>query len=175
MVVAYPVNQAACWIFRAIAGHDSRHYVSGLKKAFIFTIAIPLMAGFCLIYSYLWGFGPAINHILYSTVTSLLLLHMVFINSAKIPFVNLHKNSNHNHRILWPPIFIGAFLFTTFFSKLGIFLIKNPEYYLIYYLAVMAIYFMTRWVHYYYYRELVFTYNAALQKVIVGFKLDPKK
>lgn len=175
IVISFPVNPAASWIFQINNHQDNRNFASGLKKAFIFTIIIPIIFGSYLFYSYLWGFGPSVNHTLFTLVTSLLLLHLVFINSTKIPFVNFHKNSNHPHRIQWPLIFIGAFIFTYSFSKLGIFLIKNPEYYTLYYVILLAIYFLTKWIHSYYFKELVFTYNTALQKVIVGLDPDAQK
>jgi hypothetical protein len=174
-VIAYPVNQAADWIFQINSDPDKRHFVNGLKKAFTLTIIIPVVFGFYLIYSYLWGFTPAANHTLFTLVTSMLLLYMVFLNSARIPFISIYKNSLKFHRIMWPFIFTGALLFSYFFSKLGIFLIRNPEYYILYYSAVSAIYFLSKWIHYYHFRELIFTYNTVLEKVIVGLDLDPKK
>lgn len=174
-VIAFPINPPASWIFHINSDHDNRYFISGLKKAFTFTVVIPAMVVFYLIYYYLWGFIPAINHTLFLLVTSMLLLHLVFSNSSKIPFVNLDKNPEQHQKILWPFIFLGAFLFTYCFTKLGIFLIENPPYYILYYLAVSAFYFLTRWIHYYHFRELIFTYHPALEQVIVRLELDSKK
>jgi len=174
-VISHPVNITANWIFRFPKNYDERFFVKGLKKAFFFTAFIPFFILLFSFYLYIWGIRPAIYHSLFFTAIFLLLINVFFSNYSKIPFISRYVSGKINNRLLWPFLMIGFLVYMYIFTVMGIFLIQKPEYYIIFYAIVMFISFLLKWVYYYYHQELVFTYNKALESVIVGLDFDHKK
>ena len=174
-VVAHPVHLESNWIFILKENNDKRYFVKGLKKAFIFSNILPLFLVLFLFYFYLWGLKSSLYHSLFCIATGLLLINILFTNYVKVPFISSYQDTKYNHKILWPFYLVGFLFFMYFFSVLGIFLIRNPEYYILYYISIFILFFLMKWVHYYYNKELVFTYNKALEQVIVGLDFDSKE
>lgn len=174
-VISHPVNITANWIFRFPKNYDERFFVKGLKKAFFFTAFVPFFILFFCFYLYIWGFVPAIYHSLYFTAIFLLLINIFFSNYSKIPFISRYVSGRMKKKMLWPFLLAGFFVFLYIFTMIGIFLLKNPEYYFIFYAVVMVISFLLRWIYHYYHHELVITYNKALARVIVNLDFEHKK
>ncbi|MCK4836114.1 MAG: hypothetical protein KAT17_05735, partial [Candidatus Aminicenantes bacterium] len=90
-----------------------------------------------------------------------------------IPFISPPERKRRNHKVSGLTFLIGFFSFTYLFSVLGIYLIRNPEFYILFYLSVIMIFFLMKWIYYYYHGELIFTYNKVLDRVMVNLEFDP--
>ncbi len=173
ITITHVVNPAANWIFTLKPPKDSRHFLSGAKKAFTFSIILPLLMILLFIYFYLWGLLAAASHLFYCLACSLLLINLLFINYPYIPFISPPERKRRNHKVSGLTFLIGFFSFTYLFSVLGIYLIRNPEFYILFYLSVIMIFFLMKWIYYYYHGELIFTYNKVLDRVMVNLEFDP--
>jgi hypothetical protein len=172
-VITYPVNQEANWIFSLKPNTNHWLVARGLKRAFMFSIVFPLMGIMFFFYLYLWGFLPALGHVLFCTTITFLLISILFANYRKLPFISPRVNQKANHLILRSFLLASFLFFIYLFSRLGKYLIENPEYYFLFYLFISMVFFLMQWIRYYLQKELVFSYNPILERVMVGIHLDP--
>jgi hypothetical protein len=171
-VITHPVSQKANWIFSLKSFQDPWQVTRGLKRAFIFSIVLPLMGTVFVVYFTLWGFLPALGHVTYCTTAAFLVINILFANYRKLPFVSPQQNHKSNHRIFKTFLLVLFVFFIYVFSWLGKFLIENPEFYILYYLSISILFFMLQWIQSYLQKELVFSYNPILERVIVRLQVD---
>lgn len=171
-VITYPVNQKANWIFTLKPYPDPWQVTRGLKRAFIFSIVFPLMGVIFVIFFHMWGFFPALGHVMYCTTAAFLLINILFANYRKLPFISPRQDQKSKNRIFKPFILVLLLFFIYLFSCLGKHLIENPEFYILYYLSISILFFMLQWIQYYLQKELVFSYNPILERVMIQLRAE---
>jgi len=146
VVVMHPISEAANWVFRLTEPKNPTHCMKGLKKVFFLIGILPVFILVFLFYLYCWGLVPAVFHSLFSAVTAWLFLEIFFINYEKMPFVSGYVPGKAKIKYLWALYLVGFVAYTWDFSALGLFLIKNPLFYIIYYiLAADVLYLIKRY------------------------------
>lgn len=170
MTITHVVHPPANWIFVLNPREESNFFLSGVKKAFAFSIVLPPMLAFFFIYLYLWDIGAAAGHTFYCLACASFLMNLVFIHYSGIPFIDSPKKSNG--RLSGFAFLIGFLGFSYLFSALGLYLLKNPAYYILFYFSLILVFLILKWIDFYYHRRLVFTYNRVLDRVMVHLEGD---
>jgi len=144
VVVMHPISEAANWVFRLTEPKNPTHCMKGLKKVFFLIGILPVFILVFLFYLYCWGLVPAVFHSLFSAVTAWLFLEIFFINYEKMPFVSGYVPGKAKIKYLWALYLVGFVAYTWAFSALGLFLIKNPLFYIIYYILAADVLYLIR-------------------------------
>jgi hypothetical protein len=140
MVVRHPVDLKANWIFRISPVDRSLHYLKALKKSLFFTAVLPVIIFLYPFYHYFWGMKNAIYHSFFSMTIALLMMEICFVNFRKIPFAAEYNPEKYKMRYYWPVYFLIFLEYYISLSRLGLSLITNPSYYIVFYAAVLVIY-----------------------------------
>jgi hypothetical protein len=144
MVVMHPITPEANWIFRLTCRERRKHYLRGLRKAFFFIGMGPLFLLLFIFYFVCWGFLPALYFSLFVFSAALLVLEITFADYWKMPFVSGYVPGKLNIRDYWI-FYAGAFLAYVFgFTTLGIFLMKRPLLFIVYYALFFGVIFLLR-------------------------------
>jgi hypothetical protein len=85
---------------------------------------------------------PAFFHSLFSAATAWLFLEIFFINYEKMPFVSGYVPGKANIKYFWALYLVGFAVYTQAFSVLGLFLMKNPVFYIIYYIVAADVLYL---------------------------------
>ena len=170
MTITHGVHPPANWIFILKNQNDNHSFLSGVRKAFTFSIILPLMIALFFVYLYLWNLPAAAGHTLYCLACFSLLMNLAFLHYSGLPFID--STGKTNGKISGFAFFTGLLVFSYLFSRLGLFLLRNPEYYLLFYLALILVFFLLKWIDYYFHRKLVFSYNRILDRVMVHLEQD---
>jgi hypothetical protein len=143
-VVLHPITEEANWVFRITEQKNPTHCMMGLKKVFFLIGILPVFILVFLFYLYCWGLVPAFFHSFFSAATAWLFLEIFFINYEKMPFVSGYVPGKANIKYFWALYLVGFAAYTWAFSVLGLFLMKNPLFYIIYYILVADVLFLIR-------------------------------
>jgi hypothetical protein len=171
-VMRYPINREANWLIRVTENQHKIHYIAGVKKAVFFFAVFPFLILLFLFYTYFWGFKPAIYHICFSTAAAILVMEVFFINYRKMPFVSSYLPGNSKFKY-WGMFYIIAFIFYLWqFTALGLFLIKNPGYYLAFYPGAAMIYMLFKGYQYKKNRVYNFIYEEEPEAFFLSLGLD---
>jgi hypothetical protein len=172
MVIKTPVVFEANWIFRMTEKKEKKHYLAGFKKALFFYAIFPLFILLLLFYSFIWGFKLAIYHSFFGITIAWLLMETFFIKYRNMPFASNCLPYKANLKYSW---FIYLFLFSLYLTNmtaLGIFLIKNPIYYIIFYVAAFIILIVLKLYRYKTKEEFNFIYDEEAEPVLLSLNLD---
>jgi hypothetical protein len=172
MVTRNPVEFEANWIFRITEKKDKKHYLAGLKKALFFYAVFPLFILLFVFYCFSWGFEPAIFHSFYGITIAWILMEAFFIDYRNIPFTSQclpYKTNFVYSLMLYAFVFI---VYNTLFSALGLFLITNPHYYFIFYIAAFIILLAFRFYHQKTNKEFEFVYDLEIEPMFLSLELD---
>jgi hypothetical protein len=146
VVILHPVTVEANWIFRITEKKNPRHFMIAIKKVFLVVGIFPVLVLLFIFYLYCWGFVYSILHSIFCTATAWLFLEIFFINYEKIPFVSTYVPGKANIKYFWAIYLAGLAFYIWAFTALGLFLIKSPIFYIIYYiLLVDALYLIHRY------------------------------
>jgi hypothetical protein len=144
VVVLHPITEEANWVFRITEQKNPTHCMKGLKKAFFLIGILPVFILVFFFYLYCWGVVPAVFHSLFSAATAWLFLEIFFINYEKMPFVSTYVPGKANIKYFWALYLVGFVAYTWAFSSLGLFLMQNPLYYIIYYILVADVLYLIK-------------------------------
>jgi hypothetical protein len=144
VVVLHPITEEANWVFRITEQKNPTHCMTGLEKVFFLIGILPVFILVFLFYLYCWGLVPAVFHSLFSAATAWLFLEIFFINYEKMPFVSGYVPGKANIKYFWALYLVGFAAYTWAFSGLGLFLMKNPLFYIIYYIVVADVLYLIR-------------------------------
>lgn len=145
MVTRNPVVYEANWIFRMTEKKNKKHYMAGFKKALFFYAVFPLVMLLLLFYSFSWGIKLALYHSLFSMMLAWLFIEILFMNYKNMPFASECLPYKANLKYSWLIYVILFAVITTNLTALGLFLIKNPVYYLVFYLVAFAFLIGLKW------------------------------
>ena len=171
-VIRYPINRNANWVIRLTESARKVDYVAGVKKAVFFFGVFPFFLLLFVFYSYFWGFLPAIFHIAFSTVMAVLLIEACFFNYRKMPFVSSYVpgNSGLKYYLIW--VVFAFIIYVLQFTTVGLFLLKHPVYYLVFYPGAAMVYAVFKWHQYKRNREYVFVYEEEPEPYFLSLDLD---
>ncbi|UCH94644.1 MAG: hypothetical protein JSV88_30875 [Candidatus Aminicenantes bacterium] len=139
MIVRHPIMLSANWIFQLTERNEKKHYMKGIKKAFLFLLGFPLFIGLFIFYLYCWGFQLAVFHSFYSAAIFLWLLEMFFNTYKKIPFAGEFEPGKPNIKIYWPLILGGFLEWYVLLSNIGLILLNWPKYYILFFLVIFVL------------------------------------
>jgi hypothetical protein len=114
-VFAVPAELRANWVFRVSDRGEARRCLAGVKKAMMVFGVLPLFALLLPLHVLLWGWRPALLHILFGTVVSWLLVEVLLASFEKLPFTCSYLPGKANLKVSWP---IYLFGFTTYLSTM---------------------------------------------------------
>lgn len=144
VVVMHPISEEANWVFRLTEQKNPIHCMKGLKKVFFIIGIFPVFILVFLFYLFCWGILLAVFHSLFSAATAWLFLEIFFINYKKMPFVSTYVPGKANIKYFWALYLVGFVVYTWAFSVLGLFLMKNPLFYIIYYILVADVLYLIK-------------------------------
>ena len=144
VVVMHPISEGANWVFRLTEQRNPTHCMKGLKKVIFLIGILPVFILVFLFYFYCWGVMTAVFHSFFSAITAWLFLEIFFINYQKMPFVSGYVPGKAKIKYFWALYLVGFVAYTWFFSALGLFLIKNPLFYIIYYILVADVLYLIK-------------------------------
>jgi hypothetical protein len=169
MTITHAVHPPANWIFVLKSSRENNFFLTGVKKAFVFSMILPLLVSLFFIYLYLWNLPAATGHTFFCLACAILLMSLVFIHYPQIPFINPPPSNGRMYTFFFLTGFLG---FSYLFSLLGLFLLKNPEYYILFYLSVALAFFLLKWIDYTAQGKLTFTYDKLLDRVMIHLEQD---
>ena len=172
VAVLHPIAEEANWIFRITELGSPIYYLRGLKKAFFLMGILPLFFVLFFFYFFCWGFLPALYHSLFAIGAVLLLVESFFMDYSKMPFASGYVPGKANIKAFWFLYTAGFAGFVYLFSKLGIFLLRNPLYYMFYYLAVFALLWLSKQYRRRKLKEFHFVFDEEPEPAMLGLGLD---
>ena len=106
-LVNLPLAADANWVFRLTERPARAAYFSGMKKAIVFRVLLPLFGSLLPLYGLLWGLPTALLHLAFGLVLGLILLEGLFVGYAKIPFACSPAPGRTGLHVLWLFYFLG--------------------------------------------------------------------
>jgi hypothetical protein len=110
IVFTIPAELRANWVFQIAEDEDRLDSFAGVRKVMIVRATLLLVALFP-IYAILWGWPPALQHLVFSLVLSLMLIELLMTNFRKIPFTCSYQPGRANITVLG---ILYGFAFTTY-------------------------------------------------------------
>jgi len=172
LIVIYPIMLEANWIFKISELIQIKNYIKGFKKALIFSSVLPLAIITYPIYHYFWGMKLAIYHTLYCLFIALLLLEVCFINFRKLPFASEYVSGKLKLKYFWPYLLLGFFGYFFSLSKLGVYLLNNPHYYVFFFSIAFILYLGLKFYENHKIKELHLIYEEEPESVMLTLGLD---
>jgi hypothetical protein len=173
MIIRHPINLEANWLFQLTETEEKKHYIRGMKKALYFFGGVPGFVLLFIFYFYCWGYPLAVYHSLYSLGIFLLFVEVIFHRYKKIPFAGTHDPGKPNIKLYWP-LYAAGFLegFVTF-SILGLTLMREPRYYILFFAAVLGLKMLLVFRRYEKYKdeEFRFIYEEEPEEVMMTLNL----
>lgn len=172
VVVLHPVVEEANWVFRITELNSPIYYLRGLKKAFFFVGMLPLFCALFFFYYFCWGFMPALYHSLFALGAAFLLVEIFFMDYSKMPFASGYVPGKANIKTFWFLYTAGFAGFVYLFSKLGILLLRNPLYYMVYFAAVATLLWLARQYRHRKLKEFRFVFEEEPEPAMLSLGLD---
>lgn len=117
MVFTIPAELRANWIFQLAEDENRVECLAGARKAMVVPVVLTLALLFP-IYLALWGWPPAIMHLVFSLMLSLILVESLLLNFRKIPFTCSFQSGKANITVLgvfyWSAFTTYAYTMATF-------------------------------------------------------------
>lgn len=173
MIVRHPIMLKANWIFQLTEIKEKKHYINGLKKAIEFLLGLPIFIVLFIFYFFCWGLQPAVYHSLYSGAFFLLLMEISFNSYKRMPFAAEFEPGNPNHKLYWPLYVIVFFESLLIFSNLGLILIEQPHYYLLFFpvLSGLQVWLSRSRCQMYKSEDFRFLYTAEPRELMLSLKI----
>lgn len=145
ILVEHPASLGANWVFKMSCRQDIEPYLKGTKKAMYVYAFLPFSLVMMILYTSLWGIGPAFIHVVYSTLTGLLWYEAFFIGYTKIPFTSEYDPGAVDLKTTWFLFGIIFLLYYYIFIHLGLLLQLNPVMNVVFYIAASGILYWFKW------------------------------
>ncbi len=125
-LVNVPLAADANWIFRLTERPGPAAYLNGMKKAIVILILGPLFVVLVPLYSLLWGLPTALLHLGFGFVLGLVLLEVLFLGYAKIPFACSQAPGKPGLHLTWMLYVLGFLVYVPTMSSLEQRLFRDP-------------------------------------------------
>jgi hypothetical protein len=169
-----PASIEANWVFQITERAPRRHYFAAFKKAVFIETLFPLFVLVFILYSYLWGWKPALLHSLYCLAASVLLMEALFLRYPKIPFTCTYVPGKAKVHVYWLPYVIAFIVYTSFLSSYERYLFSFPRYFLNYFLVCGVLFAASRlYQDFYIYRRRPIVYYEEPEPVMISLESPP--
>ncbi len=112
-VFGVPAELPANWVFRVSDRGEARRCLAGVRKAMVVLGIVPLFALLAPLHALLWGWRPALWHMIFGAAIAVLLVDVMLANFEKFPFTCSYLPGKANLKVSWPVYLFG---FTTYVS-----------------------------------------------------------
>ena len=107
-VVPVPAELRSNWVFQVSwTGHFGR-YLAGVRRAFAFTLAMPLLLALLPVHAVWLGLPVALSHLAVGWLSSLVLIELLFVGCRKLPFTCSYAPKG-TFKYAWPG-YVAAFV-----------------------------------------------------------------
>jgi len=113
VLVNQPVAPEANWVFRLTETPRTGKYLSGLKKAVIIKLILPLFGGVFAVHVWLWDARAALLHAAFGLVISVLAVEAAFYHFRKIPFACTYVPGKFKLHLTVMPFSLGLLVIMT--------------------------------------------------------------
>jgi hypothetical protein len=113
VLVNQPAAPEANWIFRLTETPRTGKYLSGLKKAVIIKLILPLFGGVFALHFWLWDARAAFLHAAFGLVISVLAVEAAFYHFRKVPFACTYVPGKFKLYLTAMPSFLGLLVILT--------------------------------------------------------------
>ncbi len=121
-----PAELQSNWLFRVSGRTDAAPYMPGVRKAAALFGIAPLFAVLLPIHIAIWGWLPGCIHVVFGSVTAWLLLDVLLLGFAKLPFTCSYVPGKANVRGFWP-LYAGGFLaYVALLTGFEILILRKP-------------------------------------------------
>lgn len=110
-VVAIPADLRSNWVFRTCWTGGLRRYLTGVRRAAVAVVVVPLLVALLPLHASWWGWGLALRHLAVGLLASLVLVEAAFLGCRKLPFTCSYV-AKGTFKFLWPA-YLAAFLAST--------------------------------------------------------------
>jgi hypothetical protein len=125
-VFTVPAELPANWVFRIAGSGDINHYMGGVRKAVVLIGILPLYALLLPVHVAIWGWMAACVHILFGSIVAYLLMDVLLVGFAKLPFTCSYVPGKANLRTFWW-LYVAAFgIYVSFFSGFEYVILERP-------------------------------------------------
>ncbi len=166
--VLVPTSGEANWIFRLTEKAPRARYFTGLKKAFVVRILVPLFSIIFLFYALLWNFKYAGLHVLYAFALALVLLELFFWKFNKFPFACLSLPGKMKFQFYWIAYAFGGYAFIRGSSLLEKYFFEDIGNFWIFFGAVIVLLIGLRtYQNIFYYSKARLIFEEAPEKTLI--------
>ena len=113
VLVNQPVASEANWVFRLTETPRRGKYLSGLKKAIVIKLILPLFGGVFALHFWLWGARTAFLHAAFGMVISVLAVEAAFYHFRKVPFACTYVPGKFKLHLTVIPSLLGLIVIMT--------------------------------------------------------------
>jgi hypothetical protein len=126
-VFTVPAELPANWVFRIAGSSDINDYMGGVRKAVVLIGILPLYALLLPVHVVMWGWAAACVHILFGCIVAYLLMDVLLVGFAKLPFTCSYVPGKANLKTFWW-MYVAAFgIYVSFFSAFEYLILQQPS------------------------------------------------
>ena len=126
-VFTVPAELPANWVFRIAGSGDINDYMGGVRKAVVLIGILPLYALLLPVHVAIWGLTAACVHILFGCIVAYLLMDVLLVGFAKLPFTCSYVPGKANLKTFWW-LYVAAFgIYVSFFSAFEYLIFQQPS------------------------------------------------
>lgn len=99
IVFSLPAELRANWVFQMAEDENRADCQAAVRKVMMVRAGLLLVA-LCPFYALLWGWAPAFEQLIFSSILSLMLIELLLVNFRKIPFTCSYQPGKANIAVL---------------------------------------------------------------------------
>lgn len=126
VLVNQPVAPEANWVFRLTETPRRGKYLSGLKKAIVIKLILPLFGGVFALHFWLWDARTAFLHSAFGMVISVLAVEAAFYNFRKVPFACTYVPGKFKLHLTVIPSLLGLIVIMTALVGIEMKILAHP-------------------------------------------------
>jgi hypothetical protein len=141
-----PVDLDANWLFRLAPRPLANPNYAGIRKFLICSMILPLFLSLGILYALIWDWRTIMLHVWYGVILSLLLIELLLLGFAKIPFTCSYLPKAANRVFVWPFYIMGFGLYGYAAASLESWLLADIHRFLCFQAFAVAVLFVL--IHY---------------------------
>jgi len=106
-VVPVPAELPSNWLFQVSWTGNFRRYLAGVRRAFAFGLAFPLLLALVPVHAVWLGWPVAVAHLAFGWLSALVLIELLFVGCRKLPFTCTYV-AKGTFKYTWPA-YVAAF------------------------------------------------------------------
>ncbi len=113
-----PAELSASWVFRANESREADAALSGVRRAVVVGVVLPMFALLIPLHAWLWGASVALLHFVAGFACAVLLVEVLLFANRRIPFTSPYVPGKANLKTRWSLYLLGLVVFTQGFAAL---------------------------------------------------------